>query len=332
VGETAPRAVVNPGPGFRGTSGGASSAPPTATHITSGVDLTGKCIMITGATTGLGEAAARVLAAAGARMIITGRTAASASLAADRMMRDIPSSDVTPIALDLGSLRSVRACADAVLRTGRALDVLIANAGVMAVPFGRTVEGFETHIGVNHLGHFALVTALESALAAGAPARVVVLSSSGHRWFDVDLGRLADGPAEYRKFAAYGASKTANALFAVELDRRWSGRGVRAFAVHPGGVPGTGLLRHLSESERDKLRASSSSDSATSGLTVDQGAARIVWASVSADLRDVGGVYLENCEIAAVTGPESATGVRDFAMDADRARKLWLLSDELIAP
>jgi NAD(P)-dependent dehydrogenase (short-subunit alcohol dehydrogenase family) len=301
---------------------------PTTDEVLAGVDLTGRTVLVTGATGGLGEETARALAAAGGDVLLTGRTLASAQAAAERLAAAHPHARLTPLELDLGSLASVRRCRTEVLALRPALHVLVANAGVMAAPQGVTADGFETHIGVNHLGHFALVTGLLPVLEAGAPSRLVVLSSAGHRWDDVDLDDLHIERRPYRRFRAYGASKTANVLFAVELDRRMRDRGVRAFAVHPGGIR-TGLSRHLSEADQEKLSRGAAAQN-TAYRTVSQGAATSVWAATSPELADVGGVYLEDCAVAPVTGPEPTHGVRDFAVDPERARRLFSLSEQLV--
>jgi NAD(P)-dependent dehydrogenase (short-subunit alcohol dehydrogenase family) len=302
--------------------------PPDASALVTGVDLRGRRALVTGGTGGLGEETVAVLATVGAEVIVAGRTREAATAACVRIVRRVPQARLVPVAVDLADLASVRACAAEVLADGSSLHLLVANAGVMAVPEGRTADGFETHIGVNHLGHFALVTALEEALVAGAPARVVVLSSAGHRWEDVDLDHLAEGQSPYRRFRAYGASKTANVLFAVELDRRWRDRGVRAFAVHPGGIR-TGLGRHLDDADRQKLSRGAAAQG-TSFRTVAQGAATSVWAAVSPELDGRGGLYLEDCAVAPVTGPEASSGVRGFALDPERAARMWTLSEQLV--
>jgi NAD(P)-dependent dehydrogenase (short-subunit alcohol dehydrogenase family) len=302
---------------------------PTTDDVLTGQDLGHTTVLVTGGTSGLGHETARALAAAGADVLLTGRTLAAARAAADRIGAAHPEARLVPVELDLGSLRSVRSCVDTVLDLRPALQCVIANAGVMAPDEGRTEDGFETQFGVNHLGHFALVTGLSPALERGAPSRVVVLSSAGHRWDDIDLDDLNIEHRPYRRFQAYGASKTANVLFAVELDRRMRDRGVRAYAVHPGGIQ-THLGRHLSEEQRAKLNRGAAA-TGTTYRSVPQGAATSVWAATSAELATVGGVYLEDCAIAPVTPPESTHGVRDFAIDPERAQRLWDLSQELVS-
>jgi NAD(P)-dependent dehydrogenase (short-subunit alcohol dehydrogenase family) len=307
----------------------AVTAIPTTDEVLAGVDLRGRTIVVTGATSGLGEETARALAAAGADVVLTGRSTDAAAGAAARISDRHPGASVTPLELELGSLGKVRTAVEKIRSLRPVLHGVIANAGVMAAPEGRTDDGFETHFGINHLGHFAFVTGLLPALEDGAPSRVVVLSSAGHRWDDIDLDDPNGEHRPYRRFRAYGASKTANVLFAVELDRRMRGRGIRAYAVHPGGIQ-TSLSRHLSEADKEKLKGGAAAQD-TAFRTVPQGAATSVWAMTSPDLDDVGGVYLEDCAVAPVTGPEQTSGVREFAVDPDRARRLWDLSEALVA-
>jgi len=210
-----------------------------------GRNLAGKRILITGASAGLGAETARALAAHGASIVMAVRDLAKGERAAEAVRAGAAAdAGVELCELDLASLTSVRACADSLLAEGNLLNVLIANAGVMARPQGTTQDGFETQFGTNHLGHFVFVNRLVPLLIAGAPSRVVVLSSSGHRMSDVDLHDHNFERTPYDPWLAYGRAKTANALFAVALDNRLRDRGVRACAVHPGGIQ-TELGRHL---------------------------------------------------------------------------------------
>ena len=217
----------------------------TTDELLEGKDLWGQRILITGGSAGLGAETARALAAHGANLVIAVRELAKGERAAEPIRAGAPpNASVELIELDLASLASVRACADKLLAEGKPLDVLIANAGVMACPQGTTAEGFETQFGTNHLGHFVFVNRLVPLAVAGAPSRIVTLSSSGHRMSDVDLEDPGFERTPYDPWVAYGRSKTANVLFAVALDRRLRERGVRACAVHPGGIQ-TELGRHL---------------------------------------------------------------------------------------
>src|SRR5579862_5496459 len=224
----------------------------TADDVLSGVNLKGKRILVTGASAGLGVETARALAAHGAHVVGAARDLTKAEGATAQVRKDAAANggSFELVALDLANLKSVRACADGLLAKGEPFDVIIANAGVMATPFGHTADGFETQFGTNHLGHFVLVNRIAPLIRAGG--RLINLASSGHRFSNVDLNDPNFQRTAYDPFVAYGRSKTANILFAVAFDQRHRGRGVRAAAVHPGGIH-TELGRHLPESEIQKL-------------------------------------------------------------------------------
>ena len=225
------------------------------------------------------------------------------------------------VGLDLASLASVRRCADGLLASGRSFDAVVANAGVMSVPFGRTADGFETQFATNHLGHFLLVNRLAPSLRAGG--RVVMVSSAGHRGADVDLDDPDFERTPYDPLVAYRRSKTATILFAVAFDRRHAGQGMRATAVHPGAV--------LTETTRRMIEAQPSAASAFTWKTVAQGAATPVWAGFVASAGDVGGRYCEDCGVAPVNDdPIARSGVRSYALDPERAEALWRRSEQMI--
>ena len=208
--------------------------------------------------------------------------------------------------------------------------MLIANAGVMACPQGTTADGFETQFGTNHLGHFVFVNRLVPLVAAGAPSRIVVLSSLGHRMSDVDLDDPGFERTPYDPWIAYGRAKTANALFAVALDRRLRDRGVRACAVRPGGIQ-TELGRHLTPDIMQLLFERYPRPESFTFKSVPQGAATSVWAAVVADAGEVGGRYCEDCGVASITEDSLAmNGVRPHALDEARAESLWARSEELV--
>jgi NAD(P)-dependent dehydrogenase (short-subunit alcohol dehydrogenase family) len=237
------------------------------------------------------------------------------------------------VALDLASLASVRACADALNAAGEAFDVVIANAGVMACPQGRTADGFETQFGTNHLGHFVLVNRIAPLLGPGA--RLVNLSSAGHRFADVDLDDPNFEHTPYEEFTAYGRAKTANVLFAVAFDRRHQARGVRAAAVHPGGIL-TELGRHMTPEVRQRLMARVVVDP-SKGVesypwkSIPQGAATSVWTAVVAPAETIGGRYCEDCHVAeTIDDPDARAGVRPYALDPARAAALWAKSEEIV--
>jgi len=303
----------------------------TTDELLEGTDLSDNWVLITGASAGLGAETARALAAHGSSVIMAVRDLAKGEQAAETVRASAaPSATVELRELDLASLASVQACADGLLAEGRPLNVLIANAGVMACPQGTTADGFETQFGTNHLGHFVFVNRLVPLLLAGAPSRVVVLSSSGHRFSDVDLDDPGFERTPYDPWAAYGRSKTANALFAVALDARLKDRGVRACAVHPGGIQ-TELGRHLTPETMKLMTDRGVRPGGYRFKTVPQGAATSVWAAVVADPAETGGRYCEDCGIAQpADDPVAAAGVRPHAIDPARAEALWAKSEELV--
>src|ERR1700694_1327673 len=255
----------------------------TTDEVLRGKDLSGKRVLVTGVSAGLGVETARALAAQGAQVVGTARDLAKAERAtAEIRTQAANGAGLELVELDLASLESVRACADALLADARPFDAVIANAGVMRTPFGRTADGFETQFGTNHLGHFVLMNRIASLIAPGG--RLVNVSSSGHRYSDVDLADPNFERTPYDPMIAYGRSKTANILFAVEFDRRHKARGVRASALHPGGIK-TELGRHMAPDELDKIVAQINAQLAADGRppfqwkTIPQGAATSVWAS-----------------------------------------------------
>ncbi|MDG9717314.1 SDR family NAD(P)-dependent oxidoreductase [Streptomyces sp. DH24] len=304
--------------------GSGFGAESTADDVLAGLDLTGKLALVTGGYSGLGLETTRALAKAGARVVVPARRTAAAREA----LVGIDGVEVDE--LDLGDLDSVRAFADRFLATGRALDVVINSAGIMACPETRVGPGWEAQFATNHLGHFALVGRLWPAIERGG-ARVVSVSSRGHhicgiRWDDVHWER------GYDKWAAYGQAKTANVLFAVRLDRLGRDAGVRAFALHPGGIL-TPLQRHLPKAEmveRGWIDDDGNPLNPEGFKTPRQGAATQVWAATSPRLDGLGGLYLEDCEVAGpATEDGDRSGVRAWATDPEQAARLWDLSVEL---
>jgi NAD(P)-dependent dehydrogenase (short-subunit alcohol dehydrogenase family) len=305
----------------------------TTDEVLGAVDLRGKRVFLTGASAGLGVETARALAAHGATVIGAARDLDKARRATEETRKEAQwaGGAIDFVELDLASLASVRACADALVAKAEAFDLVVANAGVMAPPLGHTADGFETQIGTNHLGHFVLVNRIAGLIAPGG--RLVNLSSAGHRYSDVDLDDPNFEQTPYDPWVAYGRSKTANILFAVEFDRRHKDRGVRATAVHPGGIR-TELSRHLSAENEAALIASINKTNAESGLppfeykSIPQGAATTVWAGVIADAKEVGGLYCEDCHVAAVqTGAGLRGGVQPYALQPEHAKALWARSE-----
>src|SRR5215218_5250978 len=313
---TTPQRPIGSGFGYRST----------AAEVLEGIDLGGRLAIVTGGYSGLGLETVRALSGAGAEVLVPARRPEHAAEVLEGLER------VRVDALDLGSLDSVRAFADRVLDAGRGVDILINNAAIMACPETRVGAGWEAQFATNHLGHFVLANLLWPLLAANGGARVVALSSTGHklsgiRWDDLMF------EAGYDKWQAYGQAKTANSLFAVHLDGLGASSGVRAFAAHPGGIM-TPLQRHLS---REEMVASGWMDEDGNVderfKTPEQGAATSTWAATSPALAGMGGVYCEDCDVARPTDPVSPRariqGVDAHAIDADAAARLWAVSAEL---
>lgn len=309
----------------------------TADELLFGIDLTGKRFLVTGAGSGIGRETARALVAHGAEVVGAVREIAKSEAATKSVQQAATygGGNFRLIEINLASLHSVRAGAATLLADGRQFDAIIANAGVMATPFGKTTDGFETQFGTNHLGHFALVNLIEPLLVDDG--RLIVLSSQAHRVSDVNLDDPNFDHQKYEPFVAYGRSKTANALFAVEFDRRHRHRGVRAASVMPGNSL-TDLPRNFSEQELQGLFETVSKARADAGLepavlkNVSQAAATSVWAAVVADKDKIGGRYLEDVAVAVINDTPNpfADGVRCYALDAEKAQQLWTTSEQLV--
>jgi NAD(P)-dependent dehydrogenase (short-subunit alcohol dehydrogenase family) len=312
----------------------------TTDEVLLGVNLHGKRILVTGVSAGLGVETARSLAAHGAHVVGAARDLKKAEATTVQVRKDAAANggSFELIALDLASLKSVRGCADALLAKREPFDLVIANAGVMATPFANTMDGFETQFGTNHLGHFVLVNRIAPLIRKGA--RLINLSSSGHRYSNVDLQDPNFECTPYEPFVAYGRSKTANILFAVAFDKRHRGRGVRAAAVHPGGIQ-TELGRYTDPSRLEEIVDQINEQLAAQGKgpfqwkTIPQGAATSVWAGVVAPADEIGGRYCENCHVGNIV-PDEVTitavseGVRAYALDPTNAEALWKRSEELV--
>lgn len=312
----------------------------TTDEVLSGVNLGGKRILVTGVSAGLGVETARSLVAHGAQVVGAARDLGKAERATAQVRKDSASNGgrFEMVELDLASLKSVRACADKLLKKGEPFDLVIANAGVMATPFGQTMDGFETQFGTNHLGHFVFVNRIAPLIRAGG--RLINLSSAGHRYSNVDLQDPNFERTPYEPFVAYGRSKTANILFAVAFDKRHRGRGVRAAAVHPGGIK-TELGRYAEPGRIERVVAQINEQLAAQGKgpfqwkTIPQGAATSVWAGVVASADEIGGRYCENCHVGNIV-PDDATitaiseGVRAYALDPTTAEALWKKSEEMV--
>jgi len=305
---------INSGFGYRST----------ASEVAQGIDLSGKIAIVTGGYSGLGLETTKALSGAGAHVIIPARRP-------DAAKENVSGIDNVEIAeLDLSDLESVKTFAADFIATDRPINIMINNAAIMACPETRVGPGWEAQFATNHLGHFALVNRLWPALEKGE-ARVVALSSTGHKLSPIRFDDLQFDDGSYDKWVAYGQAKTANALFAVGLDALGKDKGVRAFAVHPGGIM-TPLQRHL---PREEMIAAGwmDEDGTVNELfkTPEEGASTTVWAATTPKLDGEGGVYCENCDVAEITDDPAMrfTGVASYAVDSKTADRLWDVSSEL---
>ena len=301
----------------------------TTDQVIEGASLRGKCAVVTGASSGLGLETCRVLAAAGATVLMVARNKDTLETAAEEIRQRQPEAQLLTQIMDLADLDSVRSAAAEILQQADKIQLLINNAGVMACPLMRTAQGFEMQFGTNHLGHFLLTGLLSPALINGSPSRVINLSSAGHKFGPFNFSDPNYHQREYDKWQAYGESKTANVLFSVGLDLRMREHGVRAFAVHPGMIM-TNLARHLEAADITALTDRSSSSERLVFKTPEQGAATTVWAATAPDLALEGGQYLEDCHIAQAAESGGSNGVESYAVDPAVAEKLWLLSEGLV--
>jgi NAD(P)-dependent dehydrogenase (short-subunit alcohol dehydrogenase family) len=295
----------------------------TAAEVLAGRDLAGLRAVVTGGYSGLGLETTKALAAAGARVLVPARTRDKAQAA----LADVPGAEV--LALDLIDPTSVAAAIAAIRGELTGLELLICNAAIMANPLTRDARGFESQFATNHFGHFQLVCGLWPLLRAAQGARVVMMSSIGHRISPVQFEDIHFAQRDYNKWVAYGQAKTANSLCALGIDARGKDHGIRAFAVHPGGIM-TDLQRFLPMEEQIAMGWVDAEGRVNPLFkTPAQGAATSVWAGTHAILADHGGVYCEDCDIAAAVpdGDTGYTGVRRWAVDPEAADRLWSVSE-----
>jgi NAD(P)-dependent dehydrogenase (short-subunit alcohol dehydrogenase family) len=299
----------------------------TAEEVARDLDLKGETIVVTGGSAGLGIETIRVLALHGAQVVSVVRDVEKGRGAIERIREAVPDAAIEIAEADLSDLESVRRGGDDIARRFPKIDRLINNAGVMACPFGRTAQGLETQLGTNHLGHFVLTSRLIGSVLAGAPGRIINLSSAGHHHSSFRFEDPFFEKEAYDKWVAYGQAKTANILFSVALDKRFKDRGVRAFAVHPGAIM-TELGRHLQKEDVEELMARRDGREMVF-KKVPQGAATSVWAATSSELDGRGGLYCEDCHVAETVEEAGAgVGVVSYALDESAADRLWALSEE----
>ncbi|MCO5968954.1 SDR family NAD(P)-dependent oxidoreductase [Actinoallomurus soli] len=298
----------------------------TAAEVVAGVDLTGRRAIVTGASSGIGAETARALGAAGAEVTLAVRDVAAGEKVAAGITDATGGVRVAPLDLaDRASIAAFTAAWDG------PLHILVDNAGVMASPETRTPEGWELQFAVNHLGHFALTTGLHDALAEAGGARVVVVSSVGHVNGEVLFEDVNFEHRPYDPWAAYSQSKTANILFAVEAARRWAVDGIAVNALNPGRIAATNLARHIGEPTNAPASFEPGQSTGVSVKDIEQGAATSVLLAASPLVEGVTGKYFEDCQEAEPHRPGVRRGVADYALDADKAARLWRLSLDLIA-
>lgn len=308
----------------------------TALEAVQGISLKGRNAVVTGGASGLGLETSRALVAAGAALTLAVRNLEQGRAAADLLRSEYAAADVTIGLLDLSDLATVRQFAADWLKTGKALDILINNAAIMACPLTRTAQGWEAQFATNHLGHFALTTALLPALQKAASvtgdARVVCLSSSGHKIGSVDFDDIHYERREYNKWNAYGQAKSANALMALGLHLRYGGQGITANAVHPGGIM-TGLQKFLPIEEMRAMGWLKADDTPLDIFkTPPQGASTSVWAATAPQLKGHGGLYLEDCKQGLPTIPgDRVSGFAPHIADTAAAQRLWTVSEAMLA-
>ncbi|MGC4938262.1 SDR family NAD(P)-dependent oxidoreductase [Kribbella sp. DT2] len=299
----------------------------TAGEVIEGIDLTGKRAVVTGGGSGIGLQTARTLAGANAEVTLAVRNIEAGARAADDIIATTGNQRVLVAPLDLADLASVR---DFVAAWQDPLDILVNNAGIMATPEQRTPEGWEFQFATNHLGHFALAVGLHDVLAAAGTGRVVVVSSVGHVNGSVDFDDINFDHRPYDPWLAYGQSKTANVLFAVEGSKRWAAEGITVNALNPGRIPDTNLSRHIGDVSNAPASFEPNS-TAVSWKTIAQGAATSVLLATSPLLEGIGGRYFEDCNEAEPHQPGVRRGVADYAVDPGNATRLWQVSLAAIA-
>ena len=311
------------GSGFNGKS--------TTREVIKDIDLSGKTVIVTGGSTGIGLETTKVLAVAGATVIVGARDIEKAK----KNLEGIANVQIEE--LDLINPLSIDAFADKFLASSRSLHLLINNAGIMWVPLRKDQRGIESQFAVNFLAQFHLVARLWPALVQANGSRVINVSSSGHQFGDIDFEDLNFEKREYKTLLAYGQSKTACNLFAMELDNRAKNYGVRAYSLHPGSIGGTELAREAPLELFQQMgfideNGNMPPEVVANLKTIPQGAATTVWCATSPLLEDVGGVYCEDCDVAELNFKNtSGAGVKPYSLDQSKGMRLWELSESLIS-
>lgn len=303
----------------------------TADDVLEGVDLTARTAIITGASGGLGAETARALVSKGCAVTITARNISKGQGVVDSVLREFPDAEIDVGELELSVPDSINAFSEEWLAKHGQLDMLILNAGIMACPLSRTQQGWEMQLATNHFGHFLLTQQLMPALTKAGQdrgARVIALSSAGHVMSGVLFDDLHFENNEYNPWIAYGQSKSANALFALELDKRVSEQNIRAFSVHPGMIH-TDLARHLDEKTITDMLERMASAPKMQAKTIPCGAATSVWAATAPELNDAGGIYLADCAIAP-SATEQDGGYEAHISDHDAASHLWQVTEDAL--
>lgn len=305
----------------------------TADEVLEGKDLSGKTVLITGGSSGLGQETARAMAAKGAHIVITARNPEQMDEAVARIRADVPDAKLDTLVCDLASLGSIKAASAEANERFDKIDILVNNAGIMACPKMQTADGFEMQFGTNHLGHFALTKHLMPLVRAGTDKRIVNLSSRGHHIKPTNLDDPNFKTTEYTPWESYGRSKTANILFTKGLEDRFADEGIHSYAVHPGGIQ-TNLGRHLTEEDTKFLMDRMKRQAEEQGKpvmfkTIPEGAATQVWAATASELDARGGIYCEDCHVAEIDDVSSNRGVRSYALDQTTADQLWALSEQM---
>jgi NAD(P)-dependent dehydrogenase (short-subunit alcohol dehydrogenase family) len=299
----------------------------TAAEVVEGVDLTGRRAIVTGGASGIGIETARALARAGAEVTLAVRNLEAGERTAEEITATTDNKAILVAALDLADPASVAAF---VARWDGPLHILVNNAGIMASPLMRTPRGWEMQFATNHLGHFGLATGLHLALAAAGGARVVSVSSAAHLRSPVVFEDIHFNERDYEPWAAYGQSKTANVMFAVEATKRWANDGITVNAVMPGGIR-TNLQRYVTDEDLDRMRRQAGDGKGATWKTPEQGAATSVLLATSPLLDGVGGKYFEDCNEAELNEPGTRKGVAAYALDPEAAARLWQVSVETLA-